>query len=426
MSLRKDTNEEKAHKTKADLEYKEDAMSDYKKKIENFKDKYLKIIAYLVVIYLAANSALGTAAAQVLHGYIPHFELNAWIFLCTFLIVLPFVLNSKCDVHVPKDKILLVAIFIFLMNAINVTSFTIPLYLPLGITGAMKSAFKIIMNAVLSICIISDRRIPLYAAAVFSTVGLIFICQPDFIFNEAPIAPGNWTPPCQSNSTLEDFTDEEGVMGAALIGYILIVANGICAVSAFHVLRRLKDISIITLGFWIGLLGTVLSGILMAIFETPVLPTEPFCIFLLLLQAITACQHSLLFQWVMRHLSPSVVVLLLTNEIVLLLVFQYTILRDIQPSHENVIEIVGLVVCVLGVVVAPFWDLYNSVQEKENEKEDNENTILNKKQRSHGADVPCIHCWSSFSLCNDDNEDDEDAYEELVETDNKDKGTSIQ
>jgi drug/metabolite transporter (DMT)-like permease len=95
----------------------------------------------------------------------------------------------------------------------------------------------------------------------------------------------------------------------------------------------------------------------MAIFEEPVIPSSLLCIGLVLIHAIGTTQMSLVIFYCLQYLSPSVTSLLTSLQLVVLLCLQYTLLKDIQPAHNNWEEIVGAVCCFMGAILGPLWQL---------------------------------------------------------------------
>ena len=113
--------------------------------------------------------------------------------------MIPISIYRKCDIKVPRSGLLLVILNIFLLNAVNVMLYTAYIYLSLGLADGLMYSLIIAGNAVLSICIKSDRKLILYIAAALSISGVVLMIQPDFLFSGASLPPPplvNWVSPC--------------------------------------------------------------------------------------------------------------------------------------------------------------------------------------------------------------------------------------
>ena len=199
--------------------------------------------------------------------------------------------------------------------------------------------------------------------------------QPQFMFpgNILPPAPEtNFSSPClPADSAPQGLSNTS--MNKEWLGYILALTIGIVLACNFHgVSSIVKEVSTFTFSFWIGLAGTCVSTILMGILETPVMPTNPKCILLLLGHAIGTSQISVVLPWCLQYLSPTVCGLVNSLQMVVLLILQYTVLKEVQPGHDNWVEIIGAVVCLVAVIAGPTWHLY---KESKNMIEDGEENV---------------------------------------------------
>ena len=319
------------------------------------------VFAYVIAILSYVLSCASLVCVQVLGGAVPEFQLNAWRFGMQLMLVFPINIYRKCDLKVPRRKLPLIFAMFFLYNVFNITYYTGVIYVAVGTVFGIASTITIAANVVLSICIKKDRKIPLYVGATLALIGLIMMIQPEFMFpgdilHSAPKT--NYTSPCVFETGIVEGLGNTDI-NKQWLGYIFAVISGAIVVGILHGMSNVvSEVSSFTFAFWNGLVGTTVSLILMGILETPVMPTSPMCVLLLLGHAIGTSQISVVTPWCLQYLSPTVCGLIYSLQLVLLLLMQYTVLKDIQPGNGNWVEILGAVVCFLGIIGGPTWHLY--------------------------------------------------------------------
>ena len=335
---------------------------------------FMPLFATLVLLGAVFFTALGAASVQVLSGTIPEFELSAWRFGAQFVFMVPIVTCMKCDIKVPRDRLPLVGLCTLLLCVINILLFTTMIYLPLGLCDGMINSFVIAGNAVLSICIKADRKLILYFASVFSIIGTVLMIQPDFIFSGADLPPPplvNWTSPCiQSHSNFTHTVYNETMRQSAeakdvRIGYILAVSTSGVYIAYFHLITKLvQDIHHLSYAFWSALIATVLSILLMFIFEEPVFLQSNFCIGMLIMHCIGVSTIALCTPWSLQYIRPPVCALMYASRMVIMVIFQYAIMRDIKPGSQNWVEILGVVICLSAMLGGPLTDIIKEMVDK--------------------------------------------------------------
>ena len=361
---------------------------------------FMPLIACIVVLITICFTALGSASVQVLNGTIPEFELNAWRFVVQFIIMIPVIMRRKCQLKVPYNKCLLLSVNILLLNAMNVLLFTVYIYLPLGLADGLINGLTIAGNALLSICFKADRKLFLYIGAFLSVFGTLLMIQPHVLFSNANLPPPpivNWTPPCvkmdsqsgdvkllplpvvnwsspcseevassnQQNSH-NHTVNPSATNGPIVLGYVLAISYSVTTINFYHTMNRLvKDVDPFTIGFWNALVGTLLSVMLMLIFEEPVFLQSSFCIGLLLLHCIGTTSMSVSQPWCLQYLRPTVLGMLFSWKLVIMVILQHTIMRDIKPGLQNWVEILGAVICFFGMIGGPLTEIIKDIVEKQ-------------------------------------------------------------
>ena len=364
---------------------------------------FMPLTACLVVMITIWCAALSSASVQVLNGTIPEFELNAWRFVVQFIIMIPVIMCRKCQLKVPYNKYLLLSVNILLLNAMNVLVFTTFIYLPLGLADGLITGLIIAGNALLSICFKADRKLFLYIGAFLSVFGALLMIQPHFLFSNAKLPPPptvNWTPPCVkmdsqsgdvklppppvvnwSSSCSEEVANSNQQNSHNLTvnltatkepfvwGYVLAVSCSVNIVIYYHTMDRpLKDVDPFTFGFWNALVGTLLSVMLMLIFEEPVFLQSRFCIGILLLHCIGTTSMSVSQPWCLQYLRPTVIGMLTSLKLVIMVILQHTIMREIKPGLQNWVEILGAVICFFGMIGGPLTEIIKDIVEKQKSK----------------------------------------------------------
>ena len=325
-----------------------------------------KLVASCVLTLSLIFNAFGGASCQVLGGAIPKFELNAWRFGVQFIIMIPISIYRKSDIKVPRSGLLLVIFNIFLVNAVNIMLYTAYIYLSIGLADGLMYSLIIAGNAVLSICIKSDRKLILYIAAALALLGLVLMIQPDFLFSGANLPPppvANSVSPCiaqtSTNHNNQTIAMKHDAPQGQTLGYIYILGTSICLSAHFHTCSKMvQDVHPFTFAFWSSVVGTGLHQdvILMLIFESPVLLKSSFCIGLLVMHCLGVTSLSLATQWGLQHIRPAVCATIHTLDLVIMMIFQYTFLRDIKPGLHNWVEILGAVICFCGMLGGPLAD----------------------------------------------------------------------
>ena len=284
--------------------------------------------------------------------------------------MIPIIMCRRCDIKIPSNKFFIVGLNILLLNALNVLMFTSVIYLPLGLSDGLICTLVIAGNAVLSICIKADRKLILYIAALVSIAGSVLMIQPDYIFSVLALPPPpivNWTSSCK---IINNFTRHEDMNQTASqpitedlrIGYILAFSTSVVVVAYCHSLKKMvKDIHPLNYAFWAALIGAILSAVIMLIFEEPVFPHSSFCIGMLITHCLGTTTVSICRAWSLQYIRPTVCSLVFASRIVIMVILQYTIMRDIKPGLQNWVEILGAVICFFGTVGGPLTDIVKDI-----------------------------------------------------------------
>ena len=326
----------------------------------------------------------------------PHFQLNLWRFLAQFIICLIPVACLKKDIRVKRNHIPYLVIVCLAYTVENVTFYGASVYLALGTQAGFCGTVSLVLTTVISV--ILTRQCPklhILVAVVFVLVGIVLVTQPDILYGDSEY---NVNPVCsqghskrssavlaspqddsvsaapvfqQENSSTPPIT--EAAITDPTLGYIYAVIREIAyIIITFTVNMRLQEPHPIVLSFWIGASGVLISLILMGIFETPMLPQHYTCQLLLAGHAISVGVVNICFTVAMILVSPQLFSLILNVKLGLLLCAQYTVLRNVNPGHRNVMEIVGGIVVFLSSCVSPMHSLCKDDEEGSSDTEKDE------------------------------------------------------
>ena len=213
------------------------------------------------------------------------------------------------------------------------------------------------------------------SASAICVSGITLVLQPDFIFgkmntNILGLNPnlecGNCTHTVITeipNITLDvgDMREGDGREGWTLdsLGYILPVISGTALTLDVLVLKKRPYLTenMIQVLFWSFAMNTLVSAILMLAMEKLVVPESWYDFTLVLIHGLTYSALWPIYFYTAEHIEGNTYTLISATSVVLMLIFQYTFLSDIQPGHRNWMEVVGALLVMLGFILGSFLGL---------------------------------------------------------------------
>ena len=232
----------------------------------------------MVSLVCVAGSCASVASVQILAGSIPEFELNAWRYGFQLLTPLPFIIHQRVPLKIPRSVWHITALFFMSSVAYNATYYTSAIYLPVGTMAGLSNTSIIILNALLSICLVKERKLHLYLAAAISSVGIIILVQPEPMFRNTSLhrnPPSNWSSSCLPQNTHDNAYSNVSIPldGDILpstdkqwLGYVLLVISSVTAVIAFRLVARIvQTTNPFVLSLWTGMVATPISLIIMGV-----------------------------------------------------------------------------------------------------------------------------------------------------------------
>ena len=135
-----------------------------------------------------------------------------------------------------------------------------------------------------------------------------------------------------------------------MLGFLLPIISGSIQSAQMVIVKKFpfigKDVFIT--GFWTLLYGSIISAVLMLIFEIPTLPQNWIDILYILVHGLSygITWSSIII--VAFYLSGNTVNIIISTMVVFMLIPQYTILSSIYPGHRNWVEVLGAVLVLMG------------------------------------------------------------------------------
>ena len=223
---------------------------------------------------------------------------------------------------------------------------------------AVKSTFdvsKVIAVAVLSrfLCKRNVGKIQILAAIICIS-GILLIWQPWL-----PSGPGITTNITGNTTNFNNHIHGHGEVSNTIIGYGAVMIAGV-AISIYLLTTSIPLFAVDTVSqiTWVAVAGILVSAIISVYFESPVIPTDPGEILLILAHSFGATFHLIICTCACRIIGPIRTAFVTNFSGVLYLISQYTVMKDVMPGHQNWVEIMGVLITTLGVVLMPAASLF--------------------------------------------------------------------
>ena len=329
----------------------------------------------IVLCVVVVSTAASVCCAQALGGLIPQFELNMWRFFAHLLIISPFAIVKKISLVPSKEDVPWIGIICLMYNFYNILYFGSTIHLPLGtISGVSRSLILIIVSLV-TLTMFKECTLTIALSCSLCTLGMVFVSQPYFIFgNLIENANRNHTPRSLCYRTCDNGNNISipksffhNVSGSCIIqddsefsreglGYVLLLFSSISMCIIFFVRnKKIYNVNFVFVSLWVGICGFVVSCVLMVIFEELILPSSTTCILLLCGHAICESISASANMFVLQKVSPVILSLFVSLQLVLLGISQYSFMININPGKGNAIEVIGFVILLIGNLVGPLY-----------------------------------------------------------------------
>ena len=330
---------------------------------ENLWNKAKGLVAMVLTVLSVTASGV---SVQLLERAVPDFELNVFRTGTAMSVHTLVTICKRKWPGIRKSEIGVVFV-----NSLLGTTNALVLYIAISFLPLTS-----VLTIEQTLCMATG--IPLFAKrllfASLCVCGVILVTQPGFIFEQAEqghchknaVIP---TVNCSedANSTLQmadDQIKQEYTASSTLvyIGYAMACITGLRCAANLLLLKKYTFLheNIHPVLSWQFITGTLVSIILMAILEHPVLMANWNEVTLVAVHSLSFTIMWPLYLYACQNLSANTISILWSTPVVFSLVMQYTVLSSIQPGHRNWMEVVGVVLVFLGTTLESVWKLLKS------------------------------------------------------------------
>ena len=320
------------------------------------------------VLAAAAYALLATASGvsvQLLERRIPDFQLNV------FRNIVPLVMNSvwilfRGDLpRIETGKIAVTFIFTFLVFVSAFAFYVSISLLPAALATCLRNTSCLVSGLVLFSLLWKERLNLLNSfLCVLCVTGFLMTIQPwnkdnsnhsnyedkSTSLQNQVLLPLSTTTTTTSSipgetgllNKLENYLQVKHVVGL-IVGYVFGFMSGFTQSGDILLMKRYPYIShnFLNILFWVFVCNTVYSTILMTILEAPVLPSNWFDTSMIAVHSFSCAGMWHFYTYAPKYISGNTFTLILTTDVVIMLICQYTFLSPILPGHRNWIEVTG-------------------------------------------------------------------------------------
>lgn len=359
------------------------------------------LFGHVCGVFVAICWAASAACSQALGGYVPTFQLNMLRFGSAFVVIAPVVFCRGLSIFPEQTRCHAAYVFLFCVIAVadNLLYYESSIFLPVSALGGMEATCLRVLTTLLTLVLQRSLRCSTLVSVAMSVTGIIFVTQPQFLFEYLGSSHEiGTTPVCfhpvrnkvnhfnatetnhdqfdaieqsdnvwtnTTNATMFLDTNQQKVIRDYVKGCLLIVGSSLGYVLEMAVQQhRLQDMNVYVIIFWMCLTGTLLSGAVMLSVETPTFPTSPICILLLLGHSACAAAASILAVTAVSLISPVTYSLLNSLQLVLFLVAQYTVLKNVNLGYGNWAEVVGAILVLCASIFEATYTVYTRGKDK--------------------------------------------------------------
>ena len=145
------------------------------------------------------------------------------------------------------------------------------------------------------------------------------------------------------------------------IGYLLSVVAGVTLTTDVLMLKGSQYIldNYITAFYWCYLFTTIMSAVVMVIFEHMVLPETLYEVLLIAGHSFGYAFNLPIYTFTAKYVSGNTVTIIYSTTVVFMLIPQYTVLSSIHPGNRNWIEVLGVALVPMGSISKSLLELFS-------------------------------------------------------------------
>ena len=325
------------------------------------------LTAFVLCLFFIVSSAINV---QLLEQRISDFALNSLTCGSAFLMSICSLVVTRQWPIIAREEWISTTVYALNNFVWPVTFYIAVRYLPTATVESIIQASNITFGIVLFYFFLGEKpTVFVLLSSVLCISGIISVIQPDFIFNSEnqtkiqEIQEINGT---NETSGVEINEGEEVNSAQVVFQYLIPVISGMTYCADIVILKKrpyLNDHMTAVL-FWSFLSNTVLSVIIMLIFETPRLPTGPYDILNIVLHCLCFALLWPFYMYAVKYISGNTCNIIYSMNVVLMLIAQYTILSSILPGKRNWIEVLGVVLVLSGSTLTSVMEVCQQISSK--------------------------------------------------------------
>ena len=366
--------------------------------------------------------------AQLLGEAYPTFELNVFRFITqTLLCALLSLMARQSLLLQTKTHYALMTGSSLAYTAFILSMYICTLFLPLANLDGVLFASFIVYSLIVALAQ-RNASVATAIAALLAITGILFIVQPGFLFDNAtPLDQDVSACPCSDDvkpkssfSTLQRNPHDNATVNVSktdgntplevatsrfndsgelvstedasyfeskldewkgeMYGYGFAALAGIM----FGVCTQINSTYLVqtyhsaVISFWNGIVGVIISLILMAALETPYFTTGLICVVLLIIHCLDGSLILVCCNIAWVHVPPEEFAILETSAVVLLYIAQSTFMREYHPPHGNWEEALGIALVVVACLLDPVCTIVEKVRKKRKSGDTEQMSLLSK------------------------------------------------
>ena len=356
----------------------------------NHKSKSVQTLTGMILALLwVLTMVVSAASVHLLQRQIPDFELNMFRCAAPFLCCCVGAIFMRRLPVLPKSEIVCTLLYSSLSIIGALTQYVAVTFVPISLVQCIIITSGVTSGIIL-FAVFGTEKVTLQNAlcSLLCICGVIFMLQPDVIFHSISSSlaiqhhlisnetlDGSLIMPNDSHNLLKNQSDqtEEKESDAEMktqsrntlqqvFGYILSIVPGVMMSLDVIVLKRNEFLTQnkVTVLFWSFSAGTVVSAIIMAAYENPVLPSNWNQFSFIVAHCLSYVFMWPLYMYAVQFISGNTINMIFCTSVVLMLIAQYTVLSSILPGYKNWIEVVGVALVLVGSITGSVVEMWKS------------------------------------------------------------------
>ena len=304
-------------------------------------------------------------SVQLLEKRIPDFELNTIRCVIPFTVQIIIVLFMRKIPLIPKGEVIGASCYILSLLLTSLFTYIAFTFLPAALVQSIDTSANLTSGLILFHFLLHEKvTVTNVLCSILCMVGVVLVLQPKPLFtpdHKTSIEENPWNETVlgyqsnlSSDNEFEELNNDYFVKSLVdvnnVLPYIYTCLGGIFLTTYFLTIRKYPYLSrnLFDICFWTFGVNSILSSILMLVFETPVLPMNWYDGLLAFIHGSAYGLNILVSTYALKYISGNVMNLIFSLNVVFFLVSQYTILSSVRPGHRNWIEGLGVGFVLMG------------------------------------------------------------------------------